>query len=215
MHCFQTDGSKKWQGRVENLTESALETFFPEGIPFEPDCEVQELCDVDTLPYKGVNIRALAVTTQVAPFTQETIMGTLKKTADAAVEWCTGGDSKRQCSFYWYTIDYVKPETDGLMEQMNGLSAISSLLIDDAAPPALAPPKESDDDDSENADGEDSNDSNNSGGGGDDGDGDGENESGEGSDGGEEGAGRVLFDSLSFSLLLSGFVASVWFGYVL
>jgi mannan endo-1,6-alpha-mannosidase len=184
-------------------------------VPFEPDCELHELCDVDTLPYKGVNIRALAVAAQVAPFTRVSILNTLKTTADAAVQGCTGGDTERQCSFYWYGTDYVEPETDGLMEQMNGLSAISSLLIETAAPPAIAPPEEEDDDE-DSGDGDDDGESNGSNnGGGDDDDGDSENGSGEDSGDDEQGAGISSTGSLSFCILLSGLLTSVWFGSVL
>lgn len=90
------------------------------------------------LSFKGYVHRWLAVVTQIAPFTKETILPVLQKSTQAAVNQCTGGDSGRVCGFYWGSGSFVDPSVDktsGAGEQMNVLAAVSSLLIEDVAPP--------------------------------------------------------------------------------
>lgn len=91
------------------------------------------------LSFKGYVHRWLAVVTQIAPHTAETLRPILAESAAAAAAQCTGGESRRKCGFYWSTGEFVNPDRDdtsGAGEAMNVLAAVSSLLIDEADPPA-------------------------------------------------------------------------------
>lgn len=120
---------------------ATLKNFFPEpkNVAYEVPCEYTTgACSPDMLSFKGYVHRWLAVVTQVAPFTKDTILPILKTSAEAAVAQCTGGTSGRVCGFYWSGGSFVDPsvdETTGAGEQMNVLAAVSSLLIEDASPP--------------------------------------------------------------------------------
>ncbi|PHH79868.1 hypothetical protein CDD80_3601 [Ophiocordyceps camponoti-rufipedis] len=135
-----TRGEKKWEERVRKLTESTLPFFFPKGIAYEVHCEARNprLCTPDMITYKGYTHRWLAVVTQVAPFTRDTIMPVLRSSTEAAIKQCTGGASGRACGFYWSSGAFVDPlqdKTSGAGEAMNVLAAVSSLLVDNVEPP--------------------------------------------------------------------------------
>jgi len=90
------------------------------------------------LSFKGYVHRWLSVVTQLAPYTRDKILPTLRKSAEAAVKQCTGGESGRACGFYWSGGSYVDPAVDkttGAGEAMNVLAAVSALLIEEAKPP--------------------------------------------------------------------------------
>ncbi|KAG6057957.1 hypothetical protein E4U32_004842 [Claviceps aff. humidiphila group G2b] len=87
-------------------------------------------CTPDMLSFKGYVRRWLSVITQVAPYTRETILPILRKSTEAAVKQCTGGQTGRQCGFYWNLGEFVDPAVDrttGAGEVMNVLAAVSSL----------------------------------------------------------------------------------------
>ncbi|KAI9154768.1 Mannan endo-1,6-alpha-mannosidase DCW1 [Paramyrothecium foliicola] len=142
-----TDGSDEWRERLDGLIDRALMTFFPNDVAFEVECEIFRDCRTDQITYKGNLIRFLAAAVQLAPHTAKKILPTLKASAKAAVSQCTGGDSGRRCGFYWSKGEYEEPFTSGVGEQMNALSAVSNLLIQDAEPPAksVSPASPSDD----------------------------------------------------------------------
>ncbi|KAG6117695.1 hypothetical protein E4U13_000842 [Claviceps humidiphila] len=74
------------------------------------------------LSFKGYVHRWLSVITQVAPYTRETILPILRKSTEAAVKQCTGGQTGRQCGFYWNLGKFVDPAVDrttGAGEVMN------------------------------------------------------------------------------------------------
>jgi len=131
-----TEGAERemWKERIEGLTTGVLRDFFPKGVAYELPCEGRKgACTPDMLSFKGYVHRWLAVVTQIAPFTAEKILPTLRTSAEAAVKQCTGGDTGRRCGFYWSGGEYVDPAVDkttGAGEQMNVLAAVSSLLID-------------------------------------------------------------------------------------
>jgi mannan endo-1,6-alpha-mannosidase len=86
-------------------------------------------CTTDQLSFKGYLHRWMAASTQIAPFTHDTIMATLQTSAAAAVKSCQGGTNGRQCGFRWSTGNY-----DGLTgagQEMSVLGALSSLLVDE------------------------------------------------------------------------------------
>lgn len=85
--------------------------------------------------------RWLSVVAQIAPKTAEKILPVLKTSTQAAVNQCTGGDTGRRCGFFWSSGQYVDPavtKTTGAGEQINVLSAVSSLLVESAIPPVTA-----------------------------------------------------------------------------
>jgi mannan endo-1,6-alpha-mannosidase len=135
---MQTNGSPDWQSRIQTLTGSLIKTFFPQKVAFEAACETSRACTVDMLSFKGYVLRWLAVVTQVAPFTKDTIIPVITESASAAVKQCTGGSTGRRCGFYWSGGGYLEPSSSGAGEQMNVLSAVSSLLITEAKAPATA-----------------------------------------------------------------------------
>lgn len=131
----QTNGEQKWKERVEGLATRTLELFFPEGIAMEPKCENKQVavCNEDQGTFKGFTHRWLASSTIMAPFLKDKIMPTLKKSAQAAVDQCTGGDNGRMCGFHWVSGKYDGRQNAG--EGMNVLSALTSLLVADAPAP--------------------------------------------------------------------------------
>ncbi|KAH6605530.1 glycoside hydrolase family 76 [Trichoderma cornu-damae] len=134
-----TDGSEIWKNRVDRLLDSLLAKFFPEGVAYEIACEPRQgACSTDMLSFKGYVHRWLSVVTQIAPHTRTKILPILRKSAEAAVQQCTGGDTGRRCGFYWSSKQFVDPAVDrtsGAGEAMNVLAAVSSLLINEANPP--------------------------------------------------------------------------------
>ncbi len=86
--------------------------------------------------FKGYLHRWYATTMRIAPFTDERIRPVLKKSTDAAIKVCTGGETGRECGFSW-----AAGEFDGLTgagQQMNALAAVSSLLVHDVKGPVTA-----------------------------------------------------------------------------
>ena len=64
---------------------------------------------------------------------REKVMATLKTSAQAAVDQCTGGTNGVSCGFHWSSGTYDGQATAG--NQMSGLAALSSLLVHDAKAP--------------------------------------------------------------------------------
>lgn len=135
-----TNGSEVWKDRVDNLLTGIKRDFFSKGAAFELPCEDRQgACSADMLSFKGYVHRWLAVVTKIAPHTADSILPMLKKSAEAAVSQCIGGETGRRCGFYWSTREFVDPavdKTSGAGEAMSALAAVSSLLIDQAPAPA-------------------------------------------------------------------------------
>ncbi|KAH8884393.1 glycoside hydrolase family 76 protein [Thozetella sp. PMI_491] len=131
-----TNGDALWQSRTDGLLTSLLRNFFPNGVAFEPECESHSSCNTDQLSFKGYLHRWMAVTAQVAPFTRSRIVDALQTSTKGAAASCTGGTNGRMCGFSW-----EKGSDDGLEgagQEMNVLSALSSLLVDGSAAPCTA-----------------------------------------------------------------------------
>ncbi|ROT41237.1 mannan endo-1,6-alpha-mannosidase DCW1 [Sodiomyces alkalinus F11] len=128
-----TDGDETWKSRVEGLLQNTIDVFFPDDIAYEVACEPRMTCTTDMLSFKGYVARWLSTMTQVAPFTAETILPVLRKSAEAAVAQCTGGESGRECGFQWWSGTF--DGSVGAGQTMNVLSAVSSLLIGGAKAP--------------------------------------------------------------------------------
>ncbi|KAL2256346.1 hypothetical protein VTK26DRAFT_1812 [Humicola hyalothermophila] len=129
-----TDGDPKWKTRLSGLVDTALSTFFPDGVAYEIACEGQMSCTTDMLSFKGYAHRWLAVATQVAPFTAAKIRPVLRSSAEAAVATCTGEADGRTCGFRW-SERAGYDGSKGVGQQMNVLAAVSSLLVEQSAPP--------------------------------------------------------------------------------
>lgn len=115
-----------WKAEVTNMLEGTLRVFFPDGIAKEPACEDIGTCTSDMLSFKGFVARWMAMTSQLAPFTRDTIMTNLRTSAAAAVKTCTGGDTGRMCGFKWHQDTW--DGTTGAGQQMNVLATLMSLL---------------------------------------------------------------------------------------
>lgn len=129
----------------------------------------------------------------------------LRSTAEGAAASCVRG----RCGTYWYGIDEDEDESDGrgdLVRQMNALSAVANLLIEEAAPPAVRPDvaeaEEEEEDDSSEEGGD-------TGADGEGGSGSDSGSPGSDSDDDGQGAGRALSGSLSVTMLLAGLMVSV------
>lgn len=93
-------------------------------------------CTTDMLSFKGYVHRWLATATQIAPFLSEKVLPVLQKSAQAAVNQCTGGTNGRTCGFRWSSGVY-----DGSMgagQTMDVLAAVSSLLIGQSKTPVTS-----------------------------------------------------------------------------
>ncbi len=78
----------------------------------------------------------MADTAQVAPFTKSRITDTLKTSTQGAVNSCTGGGNGRTCGFSWGTGS--DDGLEGAGQEMNVMSALSSLLFDGVAGPCTS-----------------------------------------------------------------------------
>ncbi|KAH7320672.1 glycosyl hydrolase family 76-domain-containing protein [Stachybotrys elegans] len=123
-----TNGDNEWRQRLTPLVERTMTTFFPDGIAVERSCETLNTCTLDQFMFKGLTHRLLAGVTQLAPSLAADIAPSLRSSAQAAIDQCTGGDSGRQCGFFWANGTFVEPESSGIVEQMDVLAAVSGLL---------------------------------------------------------------------------------------
>lgn len=130
---MQTNGSDKWQARVDGLLNRTLNLFFPDNIAYEVACEPRMSCTTDMLSFKGYVHRWLAQMTRVAPFTAERTLPILRDSAQAAIKQCTGGENGRTCGFQWSSGTY--DGVTGAGEVMNVLSAVSALMVDQTDAP--------------------------------------------------------------------------------
>jgi mannan endo-1,6-alpha-mannosidase len=118
------------------LIDATFKVFFPNGIAFEAACEEHMTCTADMLSFKGYVHRWMSTMTQIAPFTADKVLPVLQKSAQAAVNQCTGGENGRTCGFLWASGAFGG--STGAGQTMNVLAAVSSLLIGQAKAPATA-----------------------------------------------------------------------------
>jgi mannan endo-1,6-alpha-mannosidase len=112
--------------------------FFPDKVALETACEMFNTCTTDMIQFKGYLHRWLSVVAQIAPFTAGKLLPVLRQSTQAAVDQCTGGTSGRQCGFFWSGGKFVAPRANGLGEELNVLSAVSSLLVAGGNTPGTA-----------------------------------------------------------------------------
>jgi mannan endo-1,6-alpha-mannosidase len=129
-----TNGSATWEQRVRGLLNETTATFFNSSIMVEQACEGVKLCDNDQQSFKGYLARWMAATTQMAPFTYETISPLLRTSAAAAAKACTGspptgfnGIPGTACGFAWTAGAF--DGSVGVGQQMNALSAVMYTLV--------------------------------------------------------------------------------------
>lgn len=137
---LQTNGSQKWRTHTERLLKGA-QIFFPSqfggNIMQEVACESLKTCNNDQPSFKAYLARWMAATTQMAPFTTNTIMPKLRASAQGAAKQCSGApNGGTTCGRAWYTTTW--DGTIGIGEQMSALSVIQSNLISKVAAPVTA-----------------------------------------------------------------------------
>lgn len=124
---------------MDSLLNSTLDTFFPGGIAYEVACEPRLTCSPDMFSFKAYLTRWLAQTTQIAPFTKDTIMPVLKTSAVAAAKQCSGGSNGRMCGLSWSKgTDW--DGTQGVGQQMAAMSVIFTNLLQFDTAAAITPP---------------------------------------------------------------------------
>ncbi|KAF8417860.1 glycosyl hydrolase family 76-domain-containing protein [Tirmania nivea] len=143
MYNYSTPGAEqeKWRQRTEGLMK-ALDVFFIWGakdVMYEVACERDNKCNRDQRSFRAYLARFMALTVQMAPFTQDYIMPKLRTTAIAAAKQCDGGDNGRTCGMRW-----TVPTCDGSFEvgilgqTLSALEVVQSTLILSAPAPVTA-----------------------------------------------------------------------------
>jgi mannan endo-1,6-alpha-mannosidase len=133
MYSYTKDD--KWLERVEKLLESVEKRFFPKEIAKEYQCEDSKTCNRDMVTFKGYMHRWIAQTTTIIPELADHWQPILKKSAEAAIKQCTGGETGRMCGIRWESGVFMHPREDkdatsGAGEAMNVFAAVSALLVD-------------------------------------------------------------------------------------
>ncbi|KAF5680046.1 DFG5-like protein [Fusarium heterosporum] len=109
-----TDGSNEWRKRTEDITSTTLKFFFKDGEFKEISCS-KGTCPRDIVTQKALVHRWLAVTTQVAPFTANSVLPVLLTSAKGLK---AEGNGK-----------------DALEQTLANFAVISNLLIADSSAP--------------------------------------------------------------------------------
>ncbi|KAL8990895.1 MAG: hypothetical protein Q9177_000549 [Variospora cf. flavescens] len=135
-----TNGSQKWRTHTDGLLKGT-QLFFPAqfggNIMQEVACEPQGSCNNDQPSFKAFLSRWMAATTQIAPFTANTIMPKLRASAQGAAKQCSGApNGGTTCGRTWNTATW--DGRIGIGEQMSALSVIQSNLISKVAAPVTA-----------------------------------------------------------------------------
>jgi len=135
-----TNRNPLWQRRLDGILGSTIKLFYNNSIMIEQFCEEPGFCDIDQQSFKGYLTRWMAGTTQMAPYTFNTIHPLLTSSASAAARACSGAPASgfngipgTACGFKWTTGGF-----DGLVgvgEQMNALGAVMYTLVNKVAAP--------------------------------------------------------------------------------
>lgn len=128
-----TDGQSIWQTRVDGILK-ASSIFFTNNVMEEQACENVNTCDTDQLSFKAYFSQWLAATSILAPFTASTITPYLTASAVAAGLQCGTGT----CGFKWSAGATFDGST-GVGQQMSGLGAIQSSLVQVKGVEVVAP----------------------------------------------------------------------------
>ena len=129
-----TNGSTKWQERVNGMVQG-LDVFFPkDNVMQEVACENNGMCDVDQHSFKAYLSRWMAATIKMAPWTYDAIMAKLAPSAQAAAQQCSGGNDGRMCGLKWQSGS-TWDGSSGVGQEMAALEVIQSNLITQARGP--------------------------------------------------------------------------------
>jgi mannan endo-1,6-alpha-mannosidase len=139
---YNATKADKWKKAVDGILQHASTKFFKDGIIYEQFCEPTKVCNNDQQSFKGYLLRWLASTSQLVPYTYDTIKPMLQKAGAAAAAACSGttaapnfkGLPGTACGFNWVS----QGKFDGLVgvgEQMNALSAVMYNLVQKATAP--------------------------------------------------------------------------------
>ena len=99
----------------------------------EVACEPEGTCNLDQPSFKAYLARWMAATTQLVPYTYDTIQPLLKSSAQGAAGQCSGGTNGQTCGRTWYSTTW--DQKSGVGEQMSALSVIQANLISKVAAP--------------------------------------------------------------------------------
>lgn len=136
---LQTNGDTKWRTRLEGMLKG-MQAFFPPqyggNIMVEIACEPQQSCNYDQPSFKAYLSRWMAATTQIAPFTAQTIMPKLHDSAQGAAGQCSGGTDGVTCGRTWHSTTWDGKY--GVGEQMSAMSIIQGNLISKVGAPVTA-----------------------------------------------------------------------------
>lgn len=120
---------QEWKAHLDGMWNETSSIFFNNSIMIEQACEGVNLCDIDQQSFKGYLARWMSATTQVAPYTFDSMIPLLKSTAVAAAKACSGspatgfsGKAGTACGFKWTTSSF--DGSVGVGQQMNALSAV-------------------------------------------------------------------------------------------
>ncbi|KAK6197745.1 hypothetical protein LQW54_010583 [Pestalotiopsis sp. IQ-011] len=141
-YMYNLTETDTWKNRVESLTNSIATTFFTDGIMWELPCEATATsCNNDQRMFKGFLSRWMAGAVKMAPaLIYDTVMPLLQTTAVAVAEHCVShtsdfkGHAGTACTFSWYD-DSTYEDSTGVGEQMNAMSVMYTMLIDDSIVP--------------------------------------------------------------------------------
>lgn len=131
-----TGGDDTWKQRTEGLLNQTAGYHFDNGVMVERPCESGGFCDNDQQSFKAYLTRWMAATSQMAPFTFDTISPLLKATATAAASQCVGspaaadfkGIAGTACGFQW-TKSPAFDNMVGVGEQQSALAAVMYNLV--------------------------------------------------------------------------------------
>lgn len=133
--------SDEWKNRVDSILNVSTTRFVKDKIIYEQPCEEANGCTIDQQSFKGYLLRWMAATTQLAPWTAETIMPLIEASATNAASTCTGpanqkfkGPDGTACGFSWLKKDKHDGNA-GVGAQMDALSAVMYTLVPKAKGP--------------------------------------------------------------------------------
>lgn len=131
-NIHQTNGSTVWNDRVQGILTKTFQVFFPAkyggNIMSEVACEINQLCNYDQPSFKAYLAAWMAFTTQMVPWTRDSILPKLQASAVGAAKQCVGAPlSGNTCGRRWYQASWDGQQ--GVGEEMSALSVFGSNLI--------------------------------------------------------------------------------------
>lgn len=94
---------------------------------YEFACEPRNTCNNDQYSFKAYLSRWLSQSAIVAPYIADAIWPLLARSAAAAAEACSGGDTGEVCGQRWYTGGY--DGVFGVGQSLSALETVQSLLL--------------------------------------------------------------------------------------